>query len=96
MRAGSTFYKTPMYYTYILYSQKDKKLYIGYSTDLIKRIKEHQNGMATATKNRRPLTLIYYEACLNETDALSREKSLKTGYGRKYLKNRLSNYFLRP
>jgi putative endonuclease len=50
---------------------------------------EHNNGMVSATKYRRPLKLIYYEACLSEEMAIAREKQLKTGFGRAYLKRRL-------
>ena len=80
-----------MYYTYVLKSYKDGKLYVGWSEDLRKRLIRHQQGLVTATKNRRPLQLIYYEACLQREDATSREQALKTGFGRAYLKNRLSN-----
>jgi len=46
-----------------------------------------------STKNRVPVELIYYEACLNRSDAFRREKYLKTTYGRRYLKSPLKNYF---
>jgi len=82
-----------MYYVYVLYSKEDKKLYVGYTDNLKRRIAEHQNGLVPSTKHRRPLELIYYEACLSDVDAVAREKSLKTGFGRHYLKNRLKNYF---
>ena len=81
------------YYVYILLSEKDGNFYTGYTDDLNKRIKEHNNGKVPSTKNRRPLQLIYYEACLNQQDALRREKYLKTTYGKRYLKNRLKIYF---
>jgi putative endonuclease len=78
-----------MYYTYVLESLKDNRLYIGYSGDLKKRIIEHNNGEVKATKNRKPFRLIYYEACLSEEKAIKREKYFKTGFGRRYLKNRI-------
>ncbi len=78
-----------MYYTYVLKSQKDEKLYVGYTEDLRERIKRHMNGLVAATKNRRPLFLVYYEACLDKEKAIKREKQLKTGFGRRYLKNRI-------
>ncbi|MCL5407094.1 MAG: GIY-YIG nuclease family protein [Patescibacteria group bacterium] len=74
-----------MYYTYILISEKDHGLYIGFTSDLEKRIKRHLSGQVTATKNRLPLKLIFYEGFLNKNDAESREKYLKSGYGRKNL-----------
>jgi len=78
-----------MYYTYVLLSQKDGRFYTGSTGNLKERIKEHNNGEVSSTKYRRPLRLIYYEACLNKYDALRREKYLKTGMGKRYLQNRL-------
>jgi len=78
-----------MFYTYVLKSLKDDKLYIGFSENLKKRLNEHNKGLVEATKPRRPLTLVYYEVCLNKEKAIEREKSLKTGFGRAYLKRRL-------
>ena len=68
-----------MYYVYILKSLKDKRLYIGYTSNLKLRHKEHCDGMVKSTANRRPLELIYYEAYKNEKDARNREKYLKGG-----------------
>ena len=82
-----------MFYVYVLMSQRDEGLYIGCAKDLKSRIKRHYSGMVESTKNRLPLKLVYYEACLNQSDALHREKYLKTTYGRRYLKNRLKRYF---
>jgi len=78
-----------MFYTYVLKSDIDGKLYIGYTADLKERFKQHNSGLVLSTKNRIPLTLIYYEACLNKGKAIKREKQLKTGFGRSYLKNRI-------
>ena len=80
-----------MNFVYILVSQRDKKHYVGYTEDLRKRISAHNRGMVTSTKYRVPFQLIYYEACRNKTDALHRERYLKTAYGKRYLKNRLKN-----
>ena len=82
-----------MFYVYVLISLRDEGLYIGFTKDLKSRIKRHNSGMVESTKNRLPLKLVYYEACLNQSDALRREKYLKTTYGRRYLKNRLRGYF---
>lgn len=82
-----------MFYTYILYSLKDNKLYTGYTSDLRKRVEEHNNGYISSTKYRRPLELIYFEGCLSEMDAKRREKYLKSGNGKIYIKNRLKYYF---
>ena len=78
-----------MYYTYVLLSDRDKKLYIGWTIDLKERVQKHNGGYVFATKNRRPFKLVYYEACLIKELAIEREKQLKTGFGRAYLKRRL-------
>ncbi len=81
------------FYAYVLLSLKDHKYYIGYTVDLRKRAEEHNQGLVFATKHRRPLKLIYYEACTDERDAKQREKYLKTTAGRRFLAKRLK-YFL--
>jgi len=75
-----------MYYTYVLKSQKDKRLYIGYSSDLRNRLNKHNNGEVESTKHRRPLELIFYEAFKNKKDAQRREKYFKTDKGKSSLK----------
>ncbi|MCK4346780.1 MAG: GIY-YIG nuclease family protein [Bacteroidales bacterium] len=82
-----------MFYTYVLHSEKDGKLYTGYTHDLKLRFEQHQKGQVESTKNKRPLTLIYYEVCLNQEDALQREKYFKTHYGKLFLRKRLKSYF---
>lgn len=81
-----------MFYIYILQSIKDKNWYTGYTDNLKRRITEHNQGKNFSTRHRKPFKLIYYEACLNLQDAKSREKFLKTGMGKRYIKNRLKNY----
>ena len=81
-----------MYFTYVLLCEKDGKHYTGYTRDLKLRFDQHQNGKVKSTRNRRPLKLIYYEACINQYDAIRREKYLKTHYGKLYLGNRLRNW----
>jgi putative endonuclease len=78
-----------MFYTYVLESQKDKKLYIGHTDNLKRRLKQHMDGKALSTKNRLPVRLVYCEICLSLEKAISREKYFKTGFGRRFLKNRL-------
>ena len=80
------------YYTYILKSNKDGKFYTGYTKDLKLRIEQHNKGKVESTKERRPLKLIYYEACLNRGDATHREKYLKTHFGKMFIKKRLNSY----
>ena len=81
-----------MYYTYVIQSEKDGRFYTGFTKDLRHRLNEHNSGKVTSTKNRDPFSLVYYEACLNEQDATAREKYLKTGMGKRYLKNRLKRF----
>jgi len=78
-----------MYYVYVLLSKVDNKRYIGFTSDLKRRLEEHNNGENKSTKCRRPLKLIYYEACLSQKDATRREKYLKGPWGYKYLNKRL-------
>ncbi len=84
-----------MHYVYILRSKKDGKWYAGSTNDLRKRFSEHNSGKVSSTKGRSPFELIYYEACHNEYDARMREKYLKSGNGKRYLKNRMRR-FLSP
>jgi putative endonuclease len=80
------------YFTYVLQSLLDGKFYTGYTKNLNLRFEQHQKGIVVSTKNRRPLILIYFEACLNQEDALHREKYLKSFYGKMFLHNRLKSY----
>lgn len=66
-----------MHYVYILRSEKDEDLYIGSTSDLRRRLSEHNKGLAQSTKSRKPFTLRYYEAYHKEADARSREHALK-------------------
>ncbi len=78
-----------MYYVYVLKSKKDSRFYIGFSTDLKQRLKEHNEGKVKSTKSRRPLELVYYEAYKDENKARRQELFYKTGQGRRILKKRL-------
>lgn len=82
-----------MYYVYILQSLKNEKLYFGFTENLQKRFMEHNEGKNISTKLGKPWKLICYEAYLSKKDAMVREKYLKTGWGRKYIKKVLTNYF---
>ena len=80
------------YITYVLRSEIDKEFYVGFTTNLKKRIEEHNLGKVRSTKARKPLKIIYYEVCYNRADAIHRERYLKSSYGKRYIKNRLKNY----
>ena len=84
-----------MYYVYVLQSEKDSLLYIGFTEHLESRILRHQNGESASTKFRRPLKLIFYEAYFEKEDALRREKYFKTTKGKAALKVMLKGYFSR-
>ncbi len=80
------------HYVYVLRSQKDGKLYVGYTKNVQKRLEEHNSGQVRSTKERQPMELIYWEACINQQDATRREKYLKTTWGKRYIKGRVRNY----
>jgi putative endonuclease len=81
-----------MFYVYVLKSKKDNNLYTGFTSNLKERFKQHNAKRCPSTKHRAPFDIIYYEACLNEYDAKAREKYLKSGMGKRYLKNRLKKF----
>lgn len=81
-----------MFYIYLLQSQRNQNFYIGYTSNLIKRVKQHNNGENLATRPYRPYKLIFYEAFLNRVDAKNREEYLKSGYGRRTIKKILKRY----
>ncbi|HNW71884.1 MAG TPA: GIY-YIG nuclease family protein [Candidatus Paceibacterota bacterium] len=82
-----------MYYIYLLESKNDKSWYIGYSSNLKKRLQNHLSGNGGQTTSRKTdWRLIYYEAYVDKRDAIGREKFLKSGSGYKFLKKQLANY----
>ena len=82
-----------MFYTYVLLSELDEKLYYGLTQDLTQRFEQHARGLVESTKHRLPLRLIYYEACCTKEDALRREKYFKSYRGRQFIHKRLKSYF---
>jgi putative endonuclease len=84
------------FFVYVLLSEKDGNFYTGYTKDLEMRLIDHNKGSVHSTKYRLPMKLIYWEGCLNQQDATRREKYLKSGNGKIYLKNRLRNYLINP
>jgi len=81
-----------MHYVYVLRSLTDDGFYIGYSANLRKRVDQHSRADSFATSHRGPWKLIYYEVYLNQADALGRERYLKSGGGRRFLKAQLRSY----
>ena len=82
----------PKHYVYVLRSLVDQQFYVGLTNNLSARIDAHNAGLVTSTKRRVPLELIYWEGCLNRSDAAQREKYLKSAWGKRYLKTRLQRY----
>ena len=81
-----------MYYIYILYSKHKDRFYVGSTNNLKRRISEHKRNKVYTTYRMQNPKLIYYEACISKKDAQNREKQLKTGFGRGYIKRRLKNF----
>jgi putative endonuclease len=81
-----------MQYVYVLLSESDGQFYTGLTSDLKRRLGEHNAGEVAPTKHRVPFRLAYYEACLSRADAAAREKYLKSGMGKRYLRNRLKDF----
>jgi putative endonuclease len=78
-----------MFFVYILQSQKDNQLYVGFTENLKQRVITHNKGSVPSTKSRRPWKLIYFECYTNQNDALRREKYLKTTPGKIAVKHML-------
>ena len=76
-------------YVYVLRSKKNSKFYTGVTANLKERLEQHNKGLVFSSRNMRPLCLVYFEACLNNNDAYRREEYLKTGTGKRYIRNRI-------
>lgn len=85
-----------MYFTYVLRSMRDGKMYVGFTSDLRRRFSEHQQGRNVSTKNRRPFELLFYEAFKDERDALRRESYFKTNKGKIALRQIIRHSFNEP
>jgi putative endonuclease len=75
-----------MYTVYAIKSETDGRIYVGLTSDLLRRLKEHNSGMVFSTKGYRPWRLLYQEQCPTRIEARILEKKLKSGYGREFLK----------
>jgi len=85
--------KNFVYYVYLIKSKRKDWVYIGFTSDLRKRFREHNLGKVRVTKSNRPFTLIYYEAYRDELDARKREIELKKkGQQKEFLKDRIKNF----
>ncbi len=79
-----------MYFVYVLKSKKDQRLYYGSTDNLERRLGEHNKGRVRSTKSRIPFELEYFEKVDSIIDARKKERYFKTGFGRKYIKNKLA------
>lgn len=81
-----------MYYVYIIQSEQDQSIYIGYTNNIVNRIKSHNTGKVKYTHKHKPYKLVYYEGYISEVDARKREWNLKhKGGQRDFLKENLTN-----
>ncbi|MFW5819802.1 MAG: GIY-YIG nuclease family protein, partial [Bacteroidota bacterium] len=83
---------TVMYTVYVLQSEKDGRLYKGFTKDLPRRIHEHNSGLTRSIKAYRPWKLVYSEPYSTLEGARRREKFFKTGEGRAFLKKKISSF----
>ena len=79
------------FFVYILESLKDGNLYIGQTNDIEKRIKRHDTGQVSSTKNRRPLKIIYSEKFSTRKESMNREKYLKSLKNSQYILDKIIN-----
>jgi putative endonuclease len=75
-----------MVVVYAIWSELRNRIYVGMTTDLVRRVKEHNLGKTKSTKPFRPWKLIYTEECDNWETGRIREKYYKSGIGKEYLK----------
>lgn len=75
-----------MYFAYAIESKIRNYIYVGLTNDIERRLAEHNNGENRSTKAYRPFSLIFEEAFETRIEARSKEKYLKTGIGKEFLK----------
>jgi putative endonuclease len=80
-----------MFTVYVLQSEKDRRLYVGFTSNLIKRLDEHNKGRTKSTKGFRPWKIVYFEKANTRLEARNREKYLKSGIGKEKIKRFLKN-----
>ena len=82
-------YNIGMWYAYVLKSRINLRLYTGSTNDLSRRLSEHNSGKSKYTRSTRPFDLIYSEEFTSRLEARRRERFLKTGKGREFLKEKI-------
>lgn len=81
-----------MYFAYVLYSRNFNKIYVGYSSDVKKRLAAHNDERNTGwTKKYQPWEIIHQEKFNTKTEALKREKQLKSSKGRSFIREILKS-----
>lgn len=70
-----------MFYTYVLQSDITSKYYVGYCQNLLRRLAQHNNGETKSTKNAMPWKFVHVEEFVTRTDAICREKQIKSYHG---------------
>ncbi len=78
-----------MFYVYVLQSESTSRIYIGQTKDLPNRMSAHKSGLARYTRSRGPWTLVYSEEYETRSEAMVRERQLKGGQGREWLRGKL-------
>ncbi len=80
-----------MFFVYVLRSEKTNRLYVGFTTDVVQRLGQHNSGITKSTKGRGPWVLVHQEEFATRAGAMQRERYLKTGQGREELKRILTS-----
>jgi putative endonuclease len=78
-----------MYNVYVIYNSQAEKYYVGQTEDISRRLVQHNDHTYRSYTSRFPgeWKLIHKESVATRSEALKREKSLKTGNGRAYIKS---------
>jgi putative endonuclease len=90
-RSGHTLYNFRMFFVYVLHSLSRNYIYVGMTSDIKRRVEDHNNGYNKTTKPYRPFKLMLVEEYPTRVLAREREKYLKTGIGKEYLKSLPAN-----
>jgi putative endonuclease len=79
-----------MFFVYVLRNRETERHYTGHTSNLVQRVGQHNHGVTKSTKNRGQWDLLYHEEFDLRSDAMRREKYLKSGKGREELRRKLA------
>lgn len=79
-----------MFFVYVIHSKVDGRFYVGMTENVEKRLIQHNSGMTFSTKGYRPWILFFFEKYTTRDEARKREKYLKSGVGKEFIKNKWS------